>query len=71
MAEKLTQEEGWGSLGLAWLPGYLNKHPALSTRFASTMDHQHAFANAPGLIKDYFQKLRDVIIRYKIEEENM
>ena len=71
MAEKFTQEEGWGSLGLAWLPGYLNQHPALSTRFASTMDHQRAFANAPGPIKDYFQKLRDVIVRYKIREVNM
>ena len=71
MVEKLTQEEGWGSLGLAWLREYLNRHPALSTRLASTMDRQRAFANAPGLIKDYFWKLRDVIIRYKIKEENM
>ena len=35
------------------------------------MDRQRAFANAPGPIEDYFQKLRDNIIYCKIKKENM
>ena len=61
MAEKLTQEEGRDGLGPTRLRGYLNRHPAISARFASTMDSQCAFANAPGPTKDYFRKLRDAI----------
>ena len=71
MAENLTQEEGWGSLGPPWLRGCLNRHSAVLARFASTMDRQRAFANAPGPIKDYFQKLGDIIIYCKIKKENM
>ena len=71
MAEKLAQVEGRGVLGPTWRRGYLNQPSAVSARFASTMDRQHAFANAPGPIKDYFRKLRDFETRYKIKEENM
>ena len=69
--QKISQEEGWGSLGPAWLRGCLNRHSAVPARFASTMDRQRAFANAPGPIEDYFQKLRDNIIYCKIKKENM
>ena len=35
------------------------------------MDHQRAFANHPGPIKDYFKKLQAVIAKYRIQDENM
>ena len=35
------------------------------------MDRQHAFANHPGPIKDYFKKLQAVIAKYRIRDENM
>ena len=70
MAEKLAQVEGRGILGPTWRRGHLNQPSAVSARFASTMDRQRASAIAPGPIKDYFRKLRDVAIRYKIKEEN-
>ena len=35
------------------------------------MDCQHAFANHPDPIKDYFKKLKVVISKYRILEENM
>ena len=49
--------------------------PQPTSRSVSTLcvnhDCQRAFVNALGPIKDYFRELRDVVIRYKIREENM
>ena len=35
------------------------------------MDRQHAFANHPGPIKDYFKKLKAAILKYRVQEENV
>ena len=35
------------------------------------MDRQRAFANHPGPIKDHFKKLKAVISKYRILEDNM
>ena len=58
-------------LGRNWLRGFLNRHPNVSARYSTPMDHQRAFANHPGPIKDYFKKLKAVISKYQIQEENM
>ena len=60
-----------GALGRTWLRGFLNRHPDVSARYSAPMDRQRAFANHPGPIKDYFKKLKAVISKYQIREENM
>ena len=53
------------------LRGFLNRSPAISACYSTPMDRQCAFANHPGPIKDYFKKLKAVISKYRILEENM
>ena len=56
----------WATRGVQrwfrWLRGFLNRHPALSARFASTLDGQRAYANAPEASKNYFRRLRDAAV---------
>jgi hypothetical protein len=66
-----SEESGPETLGPTWLRGFLNRHPAVSARYSTTLDRQRAFANQPGPIKDYFKKLKAVIARYKIRDENI
>ena len=49
-------------LGRTWLRDFLSGHPAFSARYSTPLDHQHAFANLSGPIKDYFKKLETVIV---------
>ena len=78
VARKLFQQQLDGSndsepktVGPTWLRGFLNRNPAISARYSSPMDRQRALANHPGPIKDYFKKLKAVILKYRIQEENM
>ena len=49
-------------LGRAWLRDFLSGHSAFSARYSTPLDHQYAFANLSGPIKDYFKKLEAVIV---------
>ena len=68
MAEKLTQEEGGNSLSPTWLQGFLSQYTALSACRASTIRLQRAYA---GSMEGYVWWLGDVLIQYKVKEENM
>ena len=70
-AEKLFQPNATKTLGQIWLRGFLNRHPAVSSLFSTPLDRQRVFATLPGPIKDYFKKLKAVIAKYRIQEENM
>jgi hypothetical protein len=57
LAKQCAEEEGnpkLGSLGPTWLRGFLNRHPAVSARFAANLDRLKSFANNPVPIRDYF-----------------
>ena len=56
---------------MVWfLPGHVDFSTDILS-FASTLDRQRSYANAPEPIKDYFRKLRDVFVCYTIKAENM
>ena len=59
------------ALGPTCMRGFINRNPAISACYSTPMDRQRAFANHPGPIKDYFKKLKAVISKYRILEENM
>ena len=67
-------EEGASSparLGSSWLGRFLDRHPTYSTKFAVNLDRQRALASNPTLIKDFFQKLGNVLKKYAFKPENM
>ena len=47
------------------------RYIALLACFASVMVLQRIYANALGSMKGFLRKLRDIVIRYNIKEENM
>ena len=57
-AVRLVSEKEGPPLGSTWLGGFPNRHPELSSKFASGFNRQRALSSKPGPIKDYFQKLR-------------
>ena len=74
LAESRAQEEGASSpasLGSSWLGRFLDRHPTYSTKFAVNLDRQRALASNPTLIKDYFQKLGNILKKYAFKPENM
>ena len=73
LAESHAQEEGASSparLGSSWLRRFLDRHPTYSTKFAVNLDRQRALTSNPTLIKDFFQKLGNVL-KYAFKPENM
>ena len=59
------------TLGPTWLRGFLNRHLLfLYAIYSTLMDFQRAFASHSSHIKDCFRKLKAVISKYQIQEEN-
>ena len=74
LPESRAQEKGASSpirLGPSWLGCFLDHHPTYYTKFAVNLDHQQALVSNPTLIKDYFQKLSNVLKKYAFRSENM
>jgi hypothetical protein len=44
-------------LGKHWLTRFLNRHPALISKFSQRHDRQRANANDPAILKDFFRKV--------------
>ena len=57
-AVKLVSEEEGPPFGPTWLTRFLNRHPELSSKFASGLNRQRALSSKPGPIKDYFRSYR-------------
>ena len=59
------------NIGQGWLLSSLNCHPKVSSKFGSNLDHQHALADSPGLIIDFFHKLKKALKEYNFLLENI
>jgi hypothetical protein len=44
-------------LGKHWMTRFLNRHPAITTKFSQRLDRQRANANDPAILKDFFRKV--------------
>jgi hypothetical protein len=44
-------------LGKHWLSRFLNRNPALVSKFSQRLDRQRANANDPAILKDFFRKV--------------
>ena len=70
-AARLVSEDEGPPLGSTWLRGFLNRHPELSSKFASGLNRQHALSSKPGPIKDYFQKLQMPLRKHNFLPNNI
>ena len=50
-----------GAAGRKWLKAFLNRNPAISIRKAQPINPGHAANLNPYIVKDYFDKLKDMI----------
>ena len=71
IAARLVSEEEGPPLGPTWLGGFLNRHPELSSKFASGLNRQRALSSKPGPIKDYFQKLQMLLRKHNFLPHNI
>ncbi len=44
-------------LGKHWITRFLNRNPALASKFSQRLDRQRANANDPAILKDFFCKV--------------
>ena len=68
---RLISEEKGPPLGSTWLRGFLNRHPELSSKFASGLNCQRALSSKPESIKDYFQKLQMLLWKHNFLPHNI
>ena len=68
---RLISEEKGPPLGSTWLRGFLNRHPELSSKFASGLNRQRTLSSKPGSIKDYFQKLQMLLRKHNFLPHNI
>ena len=48
-----------------------HRHPKVSSKFGSNLDHQRALAGSPGPIIDFFHKFKKVLKEYNLLPENI
>ena len=50
------------SLGKNWVTRFLRRHPGLAVKLGTRLDRQRVFASDPVLLKDYFSKVKLILI---------
>ena len=48
-------------LGGGWITQFLDRHPLLVSRFTNRLDKQHAYAENPEILWDFFKKVFSLI----------
>lgn len=48
-------------LGGGWITQFLDRHPLLVSRFTNRLDKQHAYAENPEILRDFFKKVFSLI----------
>jgi len=56
-------------IGNNWITRFLDRHPELVVKFASSFDKKHIKASNPKVLTDHFRKLGGVIRKFDIPED--
>lgn len=56
-----------GPMGKNWISRFLNRHPALASKYSTLLERQRAYSNDPRLIKDFFIKLGRLIRQHGLK----
>ena len=59
------------TIGQHWITRFLNRHPEISARIATRIDHQRQVGGKPEGIKSFFDRLCEVRSRYRIQAEDI
>jgi hypothetical protein len=68
---KLAKRNSQHQLGQHFVCRFLNRHPSLSTKFSKQVHRQRALASNPQHLRHYFDKLRAVMSKRNISEQQI
>ncbi len=60
-----------GSIGINWPRNFINRRPALKSRWTRKHDHQRALCEDPEVIKASFQLVYNIIAKYGIVQDDI
>jgi hypothetical protein len=60
-----------GSVGLNWPNRFINRRPALASRYTRKYDHQRAQYEDPEVIGGWFRLIQNTIAKYGIQDNNI
>lgn len=49
-------------LGKNWITRFLDRHPKLTTKFATRLDKQRSYASNPIILRDFFHKVSQLLV---------
>jgi hypothetical protein len=71
LLEKRSNSMPTSQVGKNWVYNFVQRHPALQTRYNRKYDYQRAKCEDPQVIRDWFRLVKNVITKYGIEEQDI
>ncbi|KAM9924732.1 hypothetical protein OXX80_011128, partial [Metschnikowia pulcherrima] len=74
MADLLLKERGnvrAEKVGQRWAYNFVNRQEELVSRFSRRFDYKKAKAEDPEVIQDWFERVKETIVRYGIVDEDI
>ena len=71
MANQLLAARGGGKVGINWPSNFIKRTPELKTRFNRKYDYQRAKNEDPKAIQEWFGRVRNIIAKYGIHEDDI
>ncbi len=71
MANELLQAKAdYKELGVNWNSGFLERQPALQSKYSQTLDQDHYLAEDPEIIQQWFDLYRSIKAEYRVLDKN-
>ena len=71
MANLLLADHGATCVGRNWTRNFINQRPEIKSMFNRKHDYQRLLCQDPEAINDWFQRVRNIITKYGITEEDI
>jgi hypothetical protein len=71
MADRLRTDQDTSCVGTRWAEYFVKRHPELTTRFRCRIDYQRAQYEDLNVVNAWFQLVRNMVVKYRIQEEDI